>query len=333
VRYENLWQLGHSFSFSYQVAPKRKEDALVYSGSYLARFPDYDWLSVLVYFVKSKSDVATVGDTNVIGPGHVFGTRAIFTLPAREGFFHTLSLGPDYKHFDQEVRQGGAGFSTPVDYYPVVTSYTATWQGEGRLTQLNAGITFGTRGLGSDTFTFDDKRFKASGGFVYFKGDISHTQDLPYGVQLYGKAQGQIADSPLVSSEQFSAGGLDTVRGYLESEVIGDNGIAGTAELRTPNIGEWLKPLFKDAAAPETPQVNPIDDWRIFLFVDAAHVTIHEALPEQQARFDLAGYGIGTRFKLLQYTNGQFIYAVPTRDQASTLATNRRFLFRIWGEF
>jgi len=333
ARYENLWQLGHSFSFTYQVAPQRQNDALVFSGSYLARFPECEWLSVLVYFVKSKSDIATLGGTNVIGPGEVFGTRAVITLPGRQGFFHSLSLGPDYKHFGQEVRQGDAGFSTPVHYYPFVTTYTATWQNEGALTQLNAGITFGTRGLGSDAFEFDDKRFKASGGFVYFKGDLSHTQDLPHGFQVYGKAQGQISDSPLVSSEQFSAGGLDTVRGYFESEVIGDKGIAGTAELRSPDIASWIKPLLKEAATADKPQISLLDDWRVFLFVDAAHVSIHEPLPEQETHFDLASYGVGTRFKLLQYANGQLIYAVPMKDQATTVAFDRRLLFRVWGEF
>jgi hemolysin activation/secretion protein len=36
VHYDNLWQLGHSFSFSYQVAPQRPNDAEVFSASYLA---------------------------------------------------------------------------------------------------------------------------------------------------------------------------------------------------------------------------------------------------------------------------------------------------------
>ncbi|WP_312030655.1 ShlB/FhaC/HecB family hemolysin secretion/activation protein [Methylosinus sp. H3A] len=44
----------------------------------------------------------------------------------------------------------------------------------------------------------------------------------------------RIADGPLASSEQISVGGLDTVRGYLESEVLGDTGAAGTVELRQP---------------------------------------------------------------------------------------------------
>ncbi|MEI9898608.1 MAG: ShlB/FhaC/HecB family hemolysin secretion/activation protein [Chthoniobacter sp.] len=50
------------------------------------------------------------------------------------------------------------------------------------------------------------------------------------------KVQGQIANEPLVSAEQFSAGGLSSVRGYLEGEVPGDNAIIGSIELRSPSL-------------------------------------------------------------------------------------------------
>ena len=45
------------------------------------------------------------------------------------------------------------------------------------------------------------------------------------------QAQLDVARLPLVNSEEFTAGGLDTVRGYLESEVLSDNGIIGSLEL------------------------------------------------------------------------------------------------------
>ena len=107
VHYDNLWQLGHSLSFTYQVAPQRPNDAEVFSGSYLARVQDVDWLNVLFYAVKSSSDVATVGGTNVIGPGQIFGSRAVITLPARENFFHTLSAGARLQALrpDREARR------------------------------------------------------------------------------------------------------------------------------------------------------------------------------------------------------------------------------------
>ncbi len=98
VHYDDLWQLGHSLSFSYQVAPERPSDAEVFSGSYLAH-TDINWLSVLLYGVKSDSNVATVGGTNIVGPGEIVGSRAVITLPSRDNFFHTLSVGARLQAF------------------------------------------------------------------------------------------------------------------------------------------------------------------------------------------------------------------------------------------
>ncbi|HEX9242846.1 MAG TPA: POTRA domain-containing protein, partial [Anaeromyxobacter sp.] len=46
LRYDNLFQLGHSLSFSFQTAPERPEDARVFAASYLARFPMLSWLTL-----------------------------------------------------------------------------------------------------------------------------------------------------------------------------------------------------------------------------------------------------------------------------------------------
>ena len=80
------------------------------------------------------------------------------------------------------------------------------------------------REMGSDDAEFDENRHGATGNFAYFRGDLSHTLTLPEDFQVFVKGQGQASDQPLVNSEQFSGGGLGTVRGYLESEELGDNG-------------------------------------------------------------------------------------------------------------
>jgi hemolysin activation/secretion protein len=332
VHYDDLWQRGDSFSFTYQVAPQRPNDAEVFSGSYLARVDDVDWLSVLLYAVKSSSDVATVGGTNIVGPGQIVGSRAVITLPTRDNFFHTLSVGFDYKHFDQTVTLGGS-FQSPVTYYPVVANYSATFQREQSTTQLDAGVTYNLRPLSSDPTDFDNKRFAASASFIHLNADLSHTQELPEGFQAYGKIQGQVADGPLVSSEQLSIGGLDTVRGYLESEVLGDNGIVGNLELRTPNVGDMLQKQLKDETGQGAPRFPTFNEWRFFGFADAGVATVLTPLPEQQSKFDLWSVGVGTRFKLLNYLNGTLIYSVPMISQTYTQAREPRVNFRIWGEF
>jgi hemolysin activation/secretion protein len=333
LRYDNLWQRGDSASVTYQEAPLRLQDARVFSGSYVAR-TDLNWLNVLVYGLKTDSDVATVGGANVIGPGHQIGTRAVITLPSRGELIHTLSVGADYKNFGQVINFGTAqaSISAPVEYVPLVASYNATFVGEGRQTAFDATFTAGLRGIGSDTDVFDNRRFKATPNFIHARLGLSHTQDGPGGMQLFLKVQGQAADQPLVTSEQYSIGGLESVRGYAESQVLGDYGFAGTVELRTPNLGPFLEQKLENPQG-EPIKFNPFNEWRFFAFADGGRTRILEPLTEQQAQFDLASYGIGTRIKFLKYLNGLALVGVPLITQQQTRAREPQVKFRVWGEF
>jgi hemolysin activation/secretion protein len=332
VHYDDLWQVGDSVSFSYQVAPERSTDAEVYSGSYLKR-TDLDWLSLLFYGVDSNSNVATVGGTNIVGPGQIVGGRTVITLPALENLFHTLSVGIDYKHFEQTVSLGTDSFASPVTYYPVVANYSATFQSEKSTTQFSASLTYNIRPVSSSAVDFDAKRFDASPDFTHFNIDLSHTQELDKGFQLYGRLQGQAADGPLVSSEQMSVGGLDTVRGYLESETLGDEGVVANLELRTPDLGSMLQAQVKDETGDGKPRFTTFNEWRLFGFTDAGVANVLDPLAEQQSRFDLWSYGVGSRFKFFNYMNGMVVVAMPMVSQTYTQARDPRISFRIWGEF
>ena len=333
LRYDNLWQAGHSISATYQEAPLRPKDSKVFSASYVARTP-LEWLNVLVYGLNTDSDVATVGGANVIGPGHQVGTRAIVTLPSKGELFHTLSVGADYKSFGQIINFGtpDSRVSAPIEYVPLVTSYNASFIGEGRQTILDATLTAGLRGPGSAPDVFDNRRFKATSNFVHLRLDLSHTHEIPGGGQFFVKVQGQAADQPLVSSEQYSIGGLDTVRGYAESEVLGDYGFSGTVELRSQNLGQYLEQKLPNPTG-EAIKFNPVNDWRFFIFADGGRTRIFNPLPEQQAQFDLGSYGVGTRIRFLKYFNGLVLVGIPMISQNQTQAHDPHVKFRVWGEF
>jgi hemolysin activation/secretion protein len=128
-----------------------------------------------------------------------------------------------------------------------------------------------------------------------------------------------VADQPLVNSEQFSGGGLGTVRGYLESEELGDNGVFGTVEIRSPSLGEFLG--------------KSVDEWRFYLFADAGVLSIYDPLPEQQSVFHLASIGAGTRLRLLDHLNGSLDFGLPLIDAADTTRYSPRFTFRLWADF
>ena len=67
------------------------------------------------------------------------------------------------------------------------------------------------------------------------------------------RANAQLSDEPLLSPEQFSLGGLHSVRGYRENQLLRDNGIFASIELRVPVM------LRKDGTQLVT--LAPFIDW------------------------------------------------------------------------
>jgi hemolysin activation/secretion protein len=318
LSYDNLFQRGDTIGLSFQTAPQNIRDAIVFSGYYQARVPGVNWLTLLLSGLVSNSDVVSVGSTNVVGKGHQVGLHGIVSLPGGSGFFDDLNIGIDYKDFQQNVSLGGATSPTPITYYPISAVYSAGWQGATGLTQLDIGPTFGVRGLGSDGIAFDNKRYLGQGNFIYLRGDLSRQQTLPFGFEALAKTQFQIANAPLINNEQFSAGGQDTVRGYLESEVLGDNAILGSLEIRTPPI-TLLGPK--------------VTDWRVFGFSEGGQASILDPLAQQQAIFDLASVGIGSRIELVSHLNGMVDVALPLITSVNTHAGKPRVEFRVWVAF
>lgn len=331
----NLWQSGQGAGASFQVAPQRRQDAEVFTAYYLAKPAGQDRISFLLQGTKQDSNISTLGGTTVAGPGQTLELEAILALPTGtdwssgkdwDNFYHTLSIGLTYKHYQQTLTPGGAAADstgsagtivTPITYYPVTARYSATLNGlggKGSSTVLDAGVSLGFRNFGSSPADFDLNRYGADGGFIIFRGDLSHTQPLPGDLQLFAKVQGQLANQPLVSSEEMSGGGLDTVRGYLESETVGDNGAFGTLELRSPTLSGLLG--------------KKIHDWRIYVFGDGGQLTLIDPLPEQEARFDLASIGAGTRLFAGDHLSGSLDAGWPLKSQAYTTAHDVRLTFR-----
>ena len=72
------------------------------------------------------------------------------------------------------------------------------------------------------------------------------------------------------------------MRGYTEAERLGDRGVDGSLELRTPQL------LAAHAR---------IEQSYVSLFLDAGRVSILEPLPGETSAYSLASTGFGFRFK------------------------------------
>ncbi len=317
--YDNLWQRGDSASLYFQVAPQRPADATVYSGSYLFQIPASK-LALLGSYLKSDSNVSTVGGTTVIGKGQIAGLRLLLPLPMDAGFNQSFSAGMDYKDFTQNLLVGGATSNVPLTYYPVTASYQANWNSAGAQTGLTATAVFGTRGLGSDTAAFEANRAFAQPDFFYLRAAATHLHDLPYGMpQAWAHMQAQATPDPLVPNEQFGLGGLDTVRGYQESEVLGDNAASLQLELRSPSLADRIG--------------VPLNELRFHAFSDLGAVSINQPLPEQRRSYSLQSIGAGLRMRVYDHFNGSLEDAVALATGSSTKSGTNRVLFRIYGDF
>jgi hemolysin activation/secretion protein len=74
-----------------------------------------------------------------------------------------------------------------------------------------------------------------NGKFFAWLGQAQYVQRLfNTQNQLILRVAGQWTDDKLLALEQISVGGHDTVRGYLENQLVRDRGIASSAELRVP---------------------------------------------------------------------------------------------------
>ena len=317
IRHDDFLGRGDSLSLSAQTAPERTDDGTVWSGNYLTRLGQ--GAQLMVYGVRSDSDIAVVGGTSVIGVGNLAGVRYIRSLGASEGFYHALTLGVDWKDFAEDVTLGADRASAPIQYFPFLASWRGDWSGEGRSSDLSVSAVFGVRGLGDGWERFDAKRYKARPSFVALKLDGSHTEDLAYDLQLSTRFTGQWSPDPLISNEGFSLGGVSTVRGYYESEALGDYGFAVQAEMRSPDFGSRVG--------------LGVDEFRLHAFWDAGYAGIHDPLIGQDDSYLLSSAGLGGRIRLLNYLNGAVDVGAPIVSGPSWRSGQIFARFRIWGEF
>ena len=313
LRYDNLWQKEHSLAINYQVSPQDPGEVQVFSGTYLFRIPDSDKL-LTFYGVVSESDVAAVGTLAVIGQGTMAGVRGTIPLTAQEDYFHSLTLGADYKDFDESVLLGADTLNTPIDYLSFLSEYNATWTGENSATRFGVGVHFAFRGLGNTEAEFDDKRLGARPNFLYLTLHGEHSREWLAGTTLFARFDGQWSDAPLVSNEQMSAGGVESVRGYLESEVLADDGFTGTLEIRSPSYARvWDK----------------LQTLEFSTFVDGGWLRLQDPLPDQDADFSLLSTGLGMELLARRDLSAALFWAWPFMEAGTVRPGESRVHFEL----
>lgn len=89
--------------------------------------------------------------------------------------------------------------------------------------------------LGIDAFgaTMEDEDVNAK--FLAWLGQVQWVRRLQFfDSQLVFRTDIQLARDPLLPLEKFAVGGMESVRGYRENQLVGDNGLVSSLEWRVP---------------------------------------------------------------------------------------------------
>ena len=144
------------------------------------------------------------------------------------------------------------------------------------------------RGLGilGATRVGDLNASRGDGDGVYtkFRADADARIPIMKRVDAYLAVAGQIADRPLLASEELSLGGAYRVRGYDFAEVLGDDGAYGLAELR-------YRMNTKDL---------PLDFLQLYSFIDGGYVNDIDASGSEGSLFS-AGPGVRGRLGIFDF--------------------------------
>ena len=291
------------------------------------------WLG---YAVFSDSVIEPLGAANVVGKGLTLGVRRIFQLPGSGSFNHSVVAGADYKDLKERINAGDSSLSSPLRYAPMKLDYNATHSSERGTTSIGLGVVLNLRGVSRreldcfDTGNVDQfacKREGADGSFALGSLDLSHTHtplpDVLGKWQAQWRLSAQFTNQPLEGSEQFSIGGASTVRGYFESEAVGDLGAHVGLELRSPN---WRNHVVSDEGA------GWVDDLGVQLFLEGGQVRTINA-GQAQDRSTLAGAGMGLRLKALRRLSAQIDVAWPLKGTDATRQYAPRAHARLGMEF
>lgn len=191
---------------------------------------------------------------------------------------------------------------------------------------------------GSDGDELAAQRLKAQANYIIERIQAARLQPL-FGREtregarsgewiLFLKADGQIASGPLVPAEQKAAGGMDSVRGYPERESLGDDGISGTIELRTPLMAAPFGRLFRsrgqeaggEAAGEGTSRLQFVG------FVDAAYVSLKEPVEGSDTSQSLLGAGAGLRLAVTSHFQLRFDWGFPLAETTTSKSSGRGHL-------
>lgn len=331
LNYDQMFGRLDSLSLGYQSSPQQRREVDVWIASYIASLP-HGAGKLTASFIRSNSNVGVAGDAganiSVLGKGKIYGLHWQSAPSVSPQSLYQFNAGVDYKDYTESVFSDDL-LLTPIGYFNFSVGQNSAWRFANQQFVLGTSANFGVRGFGNNTDEFEVKRYKGVPNYFLIRGDTSYTQRMPWDSSLRLRIGGQYAVDSIITNEQYSIAGSSGVRGYLESEQLGDVGVRGTLEFGSPT---WN---LVDGS-------SSIDG---FAFYDHGWMKRNNPLPERDpVTHEIVGYlearhatlrsvGLGLNVSMFsRHLEGSLAWAYPLKDSGiagGTGSGDSRVLFSV----
>ncbi len=234
----NLTGLGDTLNFTFQAS----EGTRLYSGGWSMPISDKGTLAYF-NFTEGDSWVMESPADNTDITSKVHNIEGGISHPLIENLQRKLTIGSSFAVRQNDTRLLGNSFSFNEGVNSGHTQATVVRffqehieRREAQVLALRSTFSVGLNALGSTPQT--NINFPSSEFFAWLgQGQYAH-QVLDNGSQIVLRGHVQVSNSSLLPIEQIAVGGVNTVRGYRENELVRDEGFSNSVEFHYPLVGE-----------------------------------------------------------------------------------------------
>jgi hemolysin activation/secretion protein len=283
LTYGNLWGRDHQLTYQFLTT----DDVSLFKAHGLDYRAPLPWRHLIVVGGSYVQVNPTLFQGFFIQRGKSVTADAKYVAPVNLGKWQMeLSGGIAFKQTNNNLEFGGEpvlGDTTDI-FTGTLTAAGMHDDARGRWI-ATAVLTASPGGLNSrnDRQSYDESRIGANPRFVYGQLGLQRLTRLTANLTSTLRGTVQFASTNLLAQEQFSIGGMATVRGYKERILSGDNGYMFTHELqqRLPSI--------------LLPRKLPAVDLAGVFFWDFGRIYRKFPLPVERETDYLASVGLGVR--------------------------------------
>lgn len=264
-----------------------------HSAVWTSYLPWQHQLTLLGSYVASDATISVDEQLLAIGGENNQGSvRYAIPLSSRgPNYTHEVKVGFDYKSSNNDLFFNELEvFDTTSEILQFEVGYNLIGRDRYGSTRLDSDVFLSPGGMSgkNDDETFRSQRGGADATYAYGRLAVERSNNLPNQFSLVTRVEGQLSTTNLLASETLGAGGFDSVRGFEQRLVRGDNGILAGLELRTPTLSLTNLSGFQNAR----------DGLQFLTFYDYAYLKNTDVLEGEPGHLSLGGVGVGLRYQL-----------------------------------